>query len=235
MYALNEKNEYTVALLEWYYDDLETIIELDKNSFIFCSRININASLSGPACNELIIEKIDLRAITKEEIKKKLIEKDKDKGEDKIDDEKAKKVIESLKFTYDHKKFIEYSIRREYHYFKGTAILKNKYLIVGIDNNILIIDTLSGRLLKRYELFINGKDNLYNCNGKIEKHNNNENNEFLINIKGNIVLFELTNDNNLKIISQSFFENLKKLNENDNEFNDENNDPDDPFDLIYGE
>ena len=235
MYALNEKNEYTVALLEWYYDDLETIIELDKNSFIFCSRINIEASQSGPACNELIIEKIDLRAITKEEIKKKLIEKDEDKGEDKIDDEKAKKVIESLKFTYDHKKFIEYSIRREYHYFKGTAILKNKYLIVGIDNNILIIDTLSGRLLKRYELFINGKDNLYNCNGKIEKHNNNENNEFLLNIKGNIVLFELTNDNNLKIISQSFFENLKKLNENDNEFNDENNDPDDPFDLIYGE
>ena len=70
MYALNEKNEYIVTLLEWYYDDLETIIELDKNSFIFCSLINISASLSGPACNELIIEKIDLRAITKEEIKK---------------------------------------------------------------------------------------------------------------------------------------------------------------------
>ena len=121
MYALNEKNEYTVALLEWYYDDLETIIELDKNSFIFCSRINIKASLSGPPCNELIIEKIDLRAITKEEIKKKLIEKDEDEDEDKIDDEKAKKVIESLKFTYAHKKFIEYSIREEYHYFKGTG------------------------------------------------------------------------------------------------------------------
>ena len=71
--------------------------------------------------NQLIIEKIDLRAITKEEIKKKLIEKDKGKGEDKIDDEKAKKVIESLKFTYDHKKFIEYNIREEYHYFKGTG------------------------------------------------------------------------------------------------------------------
>ena len=141
-----------------------------------------------------------------------------------------------MKFTYDHKKFIEYSIREEYHYFKGTAILKNKYLIVGIDNNILIFDVLSGRLLKRYELFINGEDNLYNCNGKIEKHNNNENNEFLINIKGNIVLFELTNDNNLKIINQSFFENLKKLNENDNEFNDENNDLDDSFwFLIYEE
>ena len=70
MYSLNEKNEYTVTLLEWYYDDLETIVELDKNSFIFCSRINIKASLSGPPCNELIIEKIDLRAITKEEIKK---------------------------------------------------------------------------------------------------------------------------------------------------------------------
>ena len=54
MYSLNEKNEYIVTLLEWYYDDLETIIELDKNSFIFCSRININASLSGPARNKLV-------------------------------------------------------------------------------------------------------------------------------------------------------------------------------------
>ena len=67
------------------------------------------------------------------------------------------------------------------------------------------------------------------CSANIIKWNNNEDNEFLINIKGNIVLFELTNDNNLKIISQSFFENLKKLNENDNEFNDENNDLDDSF------
>ena len=140
-----------------------------------------------------------------------------------------------MKFTYDHKKFIEYSIREEYHYFKGTAILKNKYLIVGIDNNILIFDILSGKILKRYELLINGEDNSYICDANIIKWNNKENNEFFINIKGNIVLFELTNDNDLKIISQSFFENLKKLNENDNEFNDENNDPDDPFDLIYGE
>ena len=134
---------------------------------------------------------------------------------------KQKKVIESLKFTYDHKKFIEHSIREEYHYFKGNAILKNKYFIIGIDNNILIFDILSGKQLKRYELLINGGDNAYICNANIIKWNNNENNEFLINIKGNIVLFELTKDIDLKIINQSYFQNincLKKLNEKSNVF-----------------
>ena len=232
IYSLNEKNEYSISLLESYYEGLETIIELDKNSFIFCSRINHNVSYGGPAHNELIIDKIDLREITEKEIKNKLIKKgdddsysyDEDKDRDKIDDEKAKKLIESLKFTYDYNQFIEYSTRGDYHYFKGNAILKNKYLIVGIDNNFLIIDILSGRLLKRYELFVVGEDNLYNCNANIEKYNNNEKNEFLINIKGNIVLFELTKDNNLKIINQSFFENIKSiklLNEKNNVFYDD--------------
>ena len=223
-----------------YYEGLETIIELDKNSFIFCSRINHNLTYGGPAHNELIIGKIDLREITEEEKKNKLIEKDDDnsyrqvineEGE-KIDDEKAKKIIESLKFTYDHQLFIKYSIRREYHYFQGNVILKKKYLIVGIDNNILIIDILSGKLLKRYELFINGEDNSYICSANIIKWNNNEDNEFLINKGGNIVLFELTNDNDLKIINQSFFENIKsikKLNEKNNIFYDDGTEKKDPY------
>ena len=240
MYSLNEKNEYNVTLLEWYHEGLETIIELDKNSFIFCSRINYGDSLGDPAHNELIIDKINLREIRTKEKENKLI-KEADVNRyygyqiserDKMTDEESIKVIESLKFTYDHKQFIEYSIREEYHYFKGNAILKNKYFIIGIDNNILIFDILSGKQLKRYELLINGGDNAYICNANIIKWNNNEDNEFLINIKGNIVLFELTNDNNLKIISQSFFENInyfKKLNEKNNGFYDDGRDKEDSY------
>ena len=74
MYSLNEKNEYKVILLEWYHEGLETIIELDKNSFIFCSRINYGDSLGGPANNELIIDKINLREIRTKEKEIKLIE-----------------------------------------------------------------------------------------------------------------------------------------------------------------
>ena len=230
MYSLNEKNEYSITLLEWYHEGLKTIIELDKNSFIFCTEIYCGASLGGPAHNVLIIDKMDLREITEEERKNKLIEEAdayryyEYKGlreRYKITDEKAKKVIESLKFTYDHIKFIKYSSYGGYHYFEGNAILKNKYFIVGIDNNILIYDIPSGKQIKRYKLLINGEDNLYIYNANIIKWNNNEDNEFLINIKGNIALFELTNDNDLKIINQCYFENincLKKLNEKKNGF-----------------
>ena len=136
-----------------------------------------------------------------------------------------------MKFTYDHQLFIKYSIRREYHYFQGNVILKKKYLIVGIDNNILIIDILSGKPLKRYELFINGEDNSYICSANIIKWKY-EDNEFLINKGGNFVLFELTNDNDLKIINQSFFENIKsikKLNEKNNIFYDDGTEKKDPY------
>ena len=129
-----------------------------------------------------------------------------------------------MKYTHIKQELLEYWVEGSHHYFRGNAILKNKYFIVGIDNNILIFDILSGKQLKRYELLINGGDNAYICNANIIKWNNNEDNEFLINIKGNIVLFELTNDNDLKIIIQSFFQNincLKKLNEKNNGFYDD--------------
>ena len=129
-----------------------------------------------------------------------------------------------MKFTYDYEQFIKYSSYGGHHYFRGNVILKNKYFIIGIDNNILIFDIFSGMQLKRYRLFINGEDNLYICNAIIKKWNNKEDNEFLLTIKGNIVLLELTSDNDLKIISQSYNENinyLKKLNENNNSFYDD--------------
>ena len=98
IYSLNEKNEYSITLLERYHEGLKTIIELDKNSFIFCTEIYCSDSLGGPAHNILIIDKIDLREIIKEERKNKLIEKDDDnyyrqvinKDRDKIGDEKEK-------------------------------------------------------------------------------------------------------------------------------------------------
>ena len=238
MYSLDERNEYNVTLLEWYHEGLETIIELDKNTFIFCSRKNYGDSLGGPAHNELIIDKINLREITPKEKENKLFE-DADyyryyeypiRERNKMTDKIGINVIESLTFAYDHKLFIKYSTSGGYHFFKGNAVLKNKYFIVGIDNNILIFDILSGKQLKRYELLINGGDNAYICHANIIKWSNNEDNEFLINIRGNIVLFELTNDIELKIISQSFFENincLKTLNEKNNGFYDDGREKED--------
>ena len=234
MYSLNEKNEYSISLLEWYHEGLKSIFELDKNSFLFYSQINCGDSLGGPAHNNLIIDKIVLREITKTEKEDKLFEQSDAYryyyGESekyrrgKFTNEKDIKLINSLKFTYDYKQFIKYSTYGGFHYFKGNVILKNKYLLIGIDNIILIFDIFSGEELKRFKLMLSGNCNLYNCDANIKKWNNKEDNEFLINLNGNIVLFELTKDNDLKIINQSYYENvkyLKILNEKNNSFYDD--------------
>ena len=242
IYALNGKDEYSIALLESYHDRIITIHEIDKDNFIFCSEIRCGPSLGGPGHNILIIDKINIKEITKEEKEKKIKEVTKNpyyedvKGffgprvsnpSKEIEKEEIKRVIESLRYTHNNKELIEYSSMGLYHYFKGNAILKNKYFLVGIDNNILIYDIYSGLLLIRYEVLIEGEDNLYECNANIKKWNNNTNNEFIMNLGGNIIMFELSNDNQLKIINQSYFKDinsLNKLNEKKNTFYEANDD-----------
>ena len=101
--------------------------------------------------------------------------------------------------------------------------------MTGIDNNILILDILTGKLLRRYEFLVEGEDNLYKYGFNINKWNNNNDNEFILNIKGNIILFELTNDNELKIVDRNYFQeitSLKRLNEKNNQFYDDNSEKD---------
>ena len=108
-------------------------------------------------------------------------------------------------------------------------------MVVGIDNEILIFDISSGKQLKRYEISAIGEGNLYKCGVNIRKWNNNDDNEFFINIKGNIILFALINDSDLRIIGQSHFQNivaLKHLSEKSNKFYDDGKN-DDGFSKYY--
>ena len=72
IYSINEKNEYSIVLLEPYSEGRKIIYELDKDTFIFCTTLECGDSLGSPAHTELIIDKINLREITKEE-KEKII------------------------------------------------------------------------------------------------------------------------------------------------------------------
>jgi len=102
-----------------------------------------------------------------------------------------------------------------------------------INNNIFIINLIDGKLLKRYEVLIDaiidGKDSLFIYNFmNIQKWNNAEDNEFVIFIDKNVILFELNEDEidiiNLKILNYSYFPNFvdnqifKKLSEKQNKF-----------------
>ena len=76
IYSLNDKNEYSIVLLESHderdeYKDI-AINVLDKNNFIFCSRIKHCVGIGAYYKN--IINKISLKEITKTEKEKKLKE-----------------------------------------------------------------------------------------------------------------------------------------------------------------
>ena len=240
IYSLNEKNEYSIILLETYYNGLELIIELDKDNFIFCSKIECGPGVMTPPYNVIKIDKIKLREMTIEEKEEKLKRLDeKDYYEDdnyyglehlkpveKLSKVEVKNVVESLKYTCQNQELLNYSTYDERHYFRGNAILKNRYYIIAIDHNILVFDILSGKQLIRYEILVlvNGKDNLFKFNANLKKWNNKDDNEFLLNCGENFILLELNNDMELKIISQSYLndvKSLKKLNENKNDFYDE--------------
>ena len=152
--------------------------------------------------------------------------------EEKNDDE-LEKLLESLKLTYSSFEIINYiEESRDYH-LSNYIILKNKYFIVLINNNIFIIDLIDEKLLKRYEVLIDaiidGKDSLFIYNYMdIQKWNNAEDNEFVLFIDKNVILFELNEDEidiiNLKVLNYLYFPNIvdnqffRKLSEKQNKF-----------------
>ena len=129
---------------------------------------------------------------------------------------------EIIKLEKRHKRF----------HLSNYIIIKKKYFMVLIDNSIFIIDLFNGNLLKKYEILINlifnGNDSLFIYKLiNIQKWNNPEDNEFIIFIEKNIILFELNEDENgvvnLKILNYSYFPNIdngtfEKLSEKANKF-----------------
>ena len=162
-----------------------------------------------------------------------------------LNEEEIKGVINSLKYTHIKQELLEYWVEGSHHYFRGNSILKNKYFIISIDNNILIFDISSGKQLKRYEILVYGEDNLYVCKANINEWNNNKDNEFILNLGGNIIMFELMKEYELKITSQMYFKDinyLKQLNEKSNrsydddidDVHDIHNDDDELNDFLSG-
>lgn len=219
IYCLNNKNEYSFVLLEEHLENIKIIQEINENKFIFCTEVVYQCG------TEFFIEVIELNEITKLDIHNKIwkIEQEKSFGNN-FDKEnslkKDKELLESLKLTCKIKEIIKYN-RREYYCFSNFIIIKKKYFTIMINNHILIFDLKEVNLLKRYEIInIN-----INRHIQIEKWHNEEDNEFFMLIKGNLILFELNKDNNenidLKVISQLYcpnFDNIKKLNEKNNKF-----------------
>ena len=101
--------------------------------------------------------------------------------------------------------------------------MKKKYLLILDYFSLYVVDLLKDCCLRKYSILKYGEDNLYKESSmEIAKWNCSDDNEFIININGNITLFKFEDEPNLslKIISFSYIKalsNLEKLNE-DNKF-----------------
>ena len=223
IYCLNDKKEYSFVLLEEHLDNIKIIQEINENKFIFCTEVVYQLG------KEFFIEVIELNEITKLDIHNKIwkIEQEKSFGNN-FDKEnslkKDKELLKSLKLTCKIKEIIEYKCG-EYYCSSNLLLLKKKYFTIMINNHILIFDSKEVNLLKRYEIIYINIKKWYYQHIQIEKWNNEEDNEFFMFINGNLILFELNEDNNenidLKVISQLYypnFDNIKKLNEKNNKF-----------------
>ena len=259
MYSLNEKNEYSLVLIEDELEDLGMIHEVNENKFIFSvQKVHNNYFYSTI---EMYIGMIELKNATKEELDKKLAlvkEKGYQSGkkggychkynmfgfpilrgpeaEEKEEiranfDDELKKIIESLKYSCSIKGTQKYNSSSNLQ-LSDYVIIKNKYLIMVIGVNILIIDLNEGKELKTYELLIDGifegNDSLFMADRfEIKKWSSAEDNQFIFIIGKNVILVELTEDEKdiqLKILNYSYFPNimnstnLKILSEKNNKF-----------------
>ena len=108
-------------------------------------------------------------------------------------------------------------------YYYDHISFKEKYSIIKYGNNIIVLDLLKSKILKKYTiLFYNDDDKLIIDNFEIKKWNNINDNEFILILGGNITLFKLNDKSseiNLEILAYSYFPNLigqylKKIDEN---------------------
>ena len=209
MYSLNEKNEYSLVLIEDELEDLGMIHEVNENKFIFSvQKVHTNYFYQTI---EMYLGIMEIKNATKEELDKKLalvkekgyqsgkkggychkykLDKKlalvKEKGyqsgkkggychkynmfgfpifrgpevEEKEEiqvnfDDELKKIIESLKYSCLIKGTQKYNSNSNLR-LTDSIIIKNKYLIMVIGVNILVIDLNEGFELKRYELLIDG-------------------------------------------------------------------------------
>ena len=193
IYSLNNNNEYSSILLGVHDENIQRIYEINENKFLFCTRISCGGSLGGPPHDILII---DINEICKNK-----------KGESSL-------------FFSKKEEIFKYSTYAKKHRFSDFIIIKNKYFIIMVDNNILLIDLNNGKILKRFEIL--GLYSRYYYYIGIYKWNNDNDNQFFIFQEGNLILFELNEESlELKIISQLYYPNIgniQKITEKNNKF-----------------
>ena len=199
IYSSNENKMYEV-IFSYDFDSIKDIYEIDEKSFIFFTYKSLP--------NHSVYQNFNsIHAYSKIYDYYYAIKKI-----------KFNKVKPPTKVLFDLKQEVNYIKLTDY------VILKENYILIGINENLYIFSIKSGNQLKKYTLLEKGEKNnnlfkikFYN----IYKWNCPDDNEFIMNVEGNITLFKLNEKENevidLTIINYSYIESngkLIKMNEN---------------------
>ena len=198
IYSLNKNQKYSLDLMDVYMDGELKIFEIIENQLIFCVKKHYGDSMGGPAHDYIKIDKVEIENITKSE-KEEFLNEEEDNYDFNMKD--LKDIIPSPKLKSSYKCLFEYSTRKGKHTLSDSITLNNKFFLIFIDNHLLIFNLINFELIKRYTFLENGVNNLYNknyyYNYNIQKWKKSNENEFLIILKDNITLLELTEKNKL--------------------------------------
>ena len=152
---------------------------------------------------------------------------------------------EKLKFSFISQKMFELEdssplVFDEPIYFSDFVTLKNKFFIIMVNNIIFIFNIENGKKIKEFEIIVDD-----NFNMDIKKWDCRENDEFILIVSNNVILFKLNEENSskicLNILNYAYFpelcikynkddiiiKGLKKINSQKNRFysyNDKSND-----------
>ena len=102
-------------------------------------------------------------------------------------------------------------------YFSDFATLINKYFIIMIYNDILVFNMETGKKIKNFKIIVENRDRKYNMD--IKKWDCKENDEFILIVNNNVILFKLIEENsskiNLNILNYAYFPELGVKNDED--------------------
>ena len=207
IYALNEKNDYELILLE-PYEKIDFIHEIDTNKFIFGinKRTVEGYGFCGNAYTcyyKLLLNLIELKNIN--EIKNKTQKEKSDYYELENNEKNSEnfdslKIKEKLKFSFVSQEMLKINrssplIYDNPIYFSDFVILKNKYFIIMIGKNIFIFNLETGKKIKKFEIIV---DYFYD-KMDIKKWDCLGNDEFIMIVNNNIILFKLNEEDSSKI------------------------------------
>jgi hypothetical protein len=227
MYALNGKNEYELVLLE-PYEKIDFIYEIDSDQFIF--GLNIRKVEGYGFCGNaytcyyhLLLNIIELKDIDKNQNNSK-------NNNLKMNEKLKYSVISKTMFEFNCSNPLVFDTEIE---FSDFVTLKNKYFIVMIEKSILIFNMETREEIKKFEINI---DDYPYFQSDIKKWDCPENDEFIMIVNNNVILFKLNEEKskniNLSILNYGYFpelcikktentiiyKNLKKINGQKNRF-----------------